>query len=434
MSQIYLDIFIFIGVSLLLRGVIRLRRVYEFPTLMSFIFLSFIAPQAISLVNNPGIVSDDAVQSVLIMSCLCLTMCLLGFALKPNLSVLNKFVYAADDRKLFDAGVVLSSIGLASVVLLQSIDIQTADNSNWTGPATIIYFFGNLRHAGFAILLNLAIRKWNLRHLMGLVLSLMPVLYMVLIAGRRTSTFIFLITIGLTLFYTKKLLPTRWIVLLAVVACAYLIPLLGALRGDFWTLLLSGQFGEIDFSSGIDRILLSGDVLELRNAAMSIETVNSTQAFGYGRGLWNDIVFQYVPGQLVGYEFKDSLSFENTLTADIKALYGVSFSLGSTPTGIGDSYVELGFAGCFIFGAIAYLFRHLWTASFHYSSIYAQILYIGLIGPALIGVTHGVGIFFQHAIIQYICLWSVWKYSHIPRAYPSHASQRQSLPTNALVR
>ncbi|MEO0770914.1 MAG: hypothetical protein AAFY72_16080, partial [Cyanobacteria bacterium J06649_4] len=361
----------------------------------------------------PGIVSDSSVESVLIMTGLCVLMCSLGFALKPRKRILAKLVHAADDKRLFSAGIFLSSIGLASVLLLQSINIQIASNSNWTGPATVIYFFGNLRHVGFAVLLNLTIRKWNALNLMGLAFSLMPVLYMVLIAGRRTSTFILFITIGLTLFYTKKILPARWLVILAVAACAYLIPLLGALRGDFWALLLSGQLSEIDFSSGIDRILLSGDVLELRNAAMSIETVNSTQSFGYGTGLWNDIVFQYVPGQLVGYEFKDSLMFDNALPEDIKSLYGRSFSLGSTPTGMGDSYAEFGFAGCLIFGAIAYLFRHIWVASTYYTSLYAQILYIALISPALIGVTHGVGIFFQHAVLQSFCVWGVWKYSHI---------------------
>ncbi|NJO92983.1 MAG: hypothetical protein HC831_31500 [Chloroflexia bacterium] len=183
----------------------------------------------------------------------------------------------------------------------------------------------------------------------------------------------------------------------------------------FLPLLFSGRFNEIDFSSGIDRILLSGDVLELRNAAMIIEAVDRSGSFGYGSGFWNDIVFQYVPGQIVGYDFKKSLQFNSTISEDIINFYGTSFSRGSTHTGIGDSYLEFGFAGCLIFALIAYFFKHIWLSSIYDSSIYSQFLYIGLISPILIGVTHGVGIFFQHAILQIICVWGVWKYSHIPR-------------------
>ncbi|NJO59332.1 MAG: hypothetical protein HC836_13770 [Richelia sp. RM2_1_2] len=395
MSEVYFDLFVIICLGLFLRGIYKKYKLYDFPSLMSFIFLSFILPQAISLLRNPGIVSNSSVEKVLLMACLCVFMCWLGFTIKPSTALLNKFSYSANDKKLFVSGIFFSTVGLISILLLQRINIQTAVNSNWTGPATIIYFFGNLRHIGFAIILNLLLRRGGKINFTGLLFALIPVLYMIIVAGRRTSTFIFIITIGITIFYTKKILPSRLLIIAFVISTTFMIPLLGELRGEFWTLLFSGRFNEIDFSSGIDRILLSGDVLELRNAAMIIEAVDRSGSFGYGSGFWNDIVFQYVPGQIVGYDFKKSLQFNSTISEDIINFYGTSFSRGSTHTGIGDSYLEFGFAGCLIFALIAYFFKHIWLSSIYDSSIYSQFLYIGLISPILIGVTHGVGIFFS---------------------------------------
>jgi hypothetical protein len=238
---------------------------------------------------------------------------------------------------------------------------------------------------------------------------------MIIVLGRRTSTFILVITVGLTLFHVKKITPPKVISALFVFGSAYLIPLLGALRGDFWELIFSGKISSIDFTLGIDRILMVGDVLELRNAAMMIDVTDLSDHLGYGRGFWNDIVFQYVPGQILGNDFKKSLQFQLSTQSDIVNHFGQSLSSGSTATGLGDSYVEFGFLGCLVFAAIAYLFKYLWASSMFNSSVYSQILYIGLVSPALIAVTHGVGTFFQHAILQFICVYGIWKYSHLPK-------------------
>ncbi|MEO1392663.1 MAG: hypothetical protein AAFV90_07110 [Cyanobacteria bacterium J06634_5] len=411
MSEIYLDMFIILCLCLLARGILGGRKVYDFPTLMTFVFISFVLPQAVSLVDNPGIVSDSSVEKVMLMTCICLLASWIGFNIKPSSKILKKFSYLIDDKKLFRSGIFLSAIGLLSVVLLQKIDIQIAENSNWTGPATIIYFFGNLRHIGFSILLNLLLRKGNARNLIGALFSLIPVLYMVVVAGRRASAFMLLITIGLNLFYTKKIIPPKLLTISSVVSAALLIPLLGAMRGDFWSLLFSGQVDKIDFFAGINRIVDSGDVLELRNAAMLIEATDVNHSFGLGAGFWNSIVFQYVPGQLLGYEFKQSLQFKDAAEANIINLYGTSFSSGSTVTGMGDSYAEFGFLGCLVFVLIAYGMRHLWLSSLDYFNVYSQTLYIVLVSSALLSVTHGVGTFFQHAIAQMLCVWIVWRYS-----------------------
>jgi hypothetical protein len=79
---------------------------------------------------------------------------------------------------------------------------------------------------------------------------------------------------------------------------------------------------------------------------------------------------------------------------------GYEWSLGSTITGIGDSYVQFGYFGSLSFALIGYLFKTLWVTSIERKSVVSLLLMIGLISPAMIGVTHGIGRFLQEFVFQ----------------------------------
>jgi hypothetical protein len=81
---------------------------------MGGIFVSFILPQAIALSNNPGPVSQQALERVLLMSCLCAAMCWLGYQLPPSHSFLKKLDISVDSKKLFRGGIVFVLIGYVS--------------------------------------------------------------------------------------------------------------------------------------------------------------------------------------------------------------------------------------------------------------------------------------------------------------------------------
>jgi hypothetical protein len=49
---------------------------------------------------------------------------------------------------------------------------------------------------------------------------------------------------------------------------------------------------------------------------------------------------------------------------------------------------------------MGYLFKNLWIISVNPNSIVFRVLYMGLVSPAMVSVTHGVGRFFQEAIFQ----------------------------------
>jgi hypothetical protein len=404
MTQILLDGFITTCLMLLLWGLMRPERIYQYPFLMGAMFSSFLIPQAVALVANPGGAAQTAIDKALIMAILCAVMCWFGYQFKPRASFIQRLSFAIEPHRFFQAGIVLTLVSFISNLALSRIQIDATEVGTWTGPATILYFFGNLRFIGFAIFFSIMLKQPKLSNIFITILSSYPIIEIITVWGRRTPVMIFLVTIGVTLFYVKRYLPPRFLVIIMTVLGAFLIPLVGKLRGDFWSALFTGNLSSIDFNSGLDRVL-RGEILELRNAAILIEATDRLGNFGFGTGFWDDIVFRFVPGQLLGSGFKESLQFHwaaDPLT--IVRLYGYRFPTGSTFTGIGDSYVQFSFLGCLIFAAIGYLFKNLWISSFYFNSIASQTFYVGLVSPVLVGVTHGIGRFIQDAIFQVIFL------------------------------
>lgn len=388
------------------------ERIYQYPFLNATIFMTFILPQAISLVRYPYPVKSSAVDQILLLSSICLCMTWVGYKIRPNAKLVSKFNISINSDRLFRAGIVLAFISIFSGLLLDRITISTNDIGNWTGPATILYFFGNLRYISAAIFLISFLKKRTTKNLFWLAFIMIPIFEVVIVHGRRTPTFTLLALVGVSIFFVKRLAPPRILIASVIFLGAFLIPLIGQMRGEFWSALFTGNLSLDIVLTGLDRILLKGDVLELRNGAMLLQASNQLQKFGFGTGYWSDIVFQYIPGQLVGYDIKQALQINFGVTqADIINVFGTSFSAGTTKTGIGDSYAEFGYFGCLIFGALAYLYRHIWISAFYYKSVTAQVLYIGLLSPALIGVTHGIGRFLQDAIFQIIFVGISVKYA-----------------------
>ncbi|YAF95694.1 MAG: hypothetical protein AB3A66_24650 [Nodularia sp. CChRGM 3473] len=401
MSQIYLDLLIIICIGLLVWGILKSERIYQFPFYMGGVFTSFILPQAVSLVFKPGLASPQAVQNVLIMSSLCAAMCWIGYSGNANLKLIKKLEFPFDEKKLLHAGILLIAFGSLCNALLFIVTPQTNSVGNWTGPSTIIYFFRQTFYIGLVILLQSVIRKPRGSKINYLLLTLSPILYTIILGGRRSPTAGLILIFALSLFFEKTILPPRLLVASVIFLGIFLIPLFGILRFGIWEKLFTGNLSVSDLMSGLDYIM-QGKVLELRNAAIIMEYVKSEDEYGYGSGYWNGLVFQFVPGQILGQEFKSSL-YINTGTTNLSAklfeFTGYQIPTGSTTTGIGDSFLEFGYFGCLIFAFLAYFFKNLWISSRYYGNSFSRIIYISLIYQMHWIITHGTYLFFATNLV-----------------------------------
>jgi hypothetical protein len=401
MAHTLLDIFTLICVGLLGWGISKPERAYQFPFIMGFIFVSFLLPQAFVLVDSPGAVSPEALIKVLVVSCLCAACCLVGYQIAPHRKLLQTLNIRIDHDRLFNAAIVLAVMGHLFSFLIGRTVITTTDSGTWSGAGTIYIFFFQVIYIAFTIFLIEFIDNPNFKNFLFTAFSGFPIIQVVMV-GRRQPTMTLTIIVGLAFFLTRRYVPPRWVFVSLVFATVFLIPVVGLMREKFWILLFSGDWDGVSF--GIQQSfskLVEGDTLELRNAALLIDATDRAGHFGFGKGYWNSLVFQYVPGQILGTGFKASLQFEQA-NLNLEELYNYSIPSGTTPTAIGEVYTEFSYFGCLVFTLMAYLFKHLWIGAVYLRSIPCQLLYVGLISPAMVGLTHATARFLQEFVFQAI--------------------------------
>ncbi|MBW4545034.1 MAG: hypothetical protein KME25_11390 [Symplocastrum torsivum CPER-KK1] len=354
---------------------------------MGGIFVSFILPQAIALINKPGPVSQEALERVFLMSCLCAAMCWFGYQLPPSRNLIKKLDLAIDTKKLFQGGIVFVLIGYVSYFLIMRQPEAARENTQWTGIITIYAFFSTLIYPGLTILLSSTLRHPTISKLILTAFAAALPLHTIILYGRREPTATFILTIGLSLYFIRKLVPPRWLVISFVVIALFAIPLTGTYRaiaktGD-WS-----QLQEIQPLETLENFVKNQEILELKNAALLMDAAVRTNQYGYGIEYWNSLIFRFVPAQLVGANFKKLLQIE-LANYDLETLYRYKMTTGITITGIGDAFTQFDYMGCLFFFCLAWFFKTLWFSANYKNSITSQIFYVSLFSPSMLSVTHG---------------------------------------------
>jgi hypothetical protein len=393
-------------------------RALEFPCFMGATFGVFILPQALSLIRFPGPAPASAVPDVLLMSCLCLAACLAGYRAKPWGRLIHAASRPIDESRLFHVGLVFVGCGFFFQHLLSETDVQFSENGGMTGLATIYLFFAELAFAGFAICLFAALRRRTLGAILAaLVAGIIPL--QAIAIGRREPAAIFALTIGLGLFFWRGLKPPRWALVLAVIFATLALPATGTYRGlqneKDWD-----GVRQMNLVANFNRFIGQESILELRNGAILIHATRENSAYQYGAAYWNHLVFRFVPAQFLGADFKQSLMFQNVLDAagqaEAQAQYDIP--IGSTITGMGDSFQQFGWFGCLFFAGMAILFRSLWHAANDRRAVFAQLLYMSVTTSAMRAVTHWTLDFLPGLLYHAVFLGLAFLYARVPQPRP----------------
>lgn len=417
MSELFLWLFISICVGIIGWGLVRPDRVYQYPFYMAAIFISFILPQGFALLDNPGAARPEAIERVLLMACLCAAMCWAGYQMKPNAEFVEKISIPIDEHKLFRMGVVMTIFCYSlRGVLGSAIRATGLTGGAWSGPITIIAFFYSIINIAFAITLIHAIKYPNFRNILVAIISSYPLMELAFGGGRRSILIALILTIGLAFFYVRRYLPPRLLSLSAIGASAYLLPLIGQDRGEFWSKFFTLQFDQISWTKSFDATL-AGTTLELRNAAIMMDASQHTGQYGFGTGYWDYFVFRFIPGQLLGRDFKSALQF-NLVDRNVLESFDYSVPTGTTPTGIGDSFIEFSFFGCFFYFFQAFLFKHIWAAAIEKKNLVNQVLYVGLLSNVSLNITHSTSAFFADSFFQFVFLGIALLFSRVKPEKP----------------
>jgi hypothetical protein len=171
-----------------------------------------------------------------------------------------------------------------------------------SGIVTIYFQFAQLLNIAFPILLFLALIKPDFTNIFLAFISGFPTLLSIITAGRREPTAFFFLAIAFACYYIYKWRPPRIAIIAVILLATLIIPATADYRSVAKKEGALAALQSLDLGKSFNDYFNNDDgtYLELNVAAHVIEGYSFTGDFQYGAGYWDQMVFRYIPAQLVG--------------------------------------------------------------------------------------------------------------------------------------
>lgn len=407
MSDFFLLLFILLCSWTIGKIIINPKLAYEYPYFMGAMFAVFLIPQAISIKLNPGNASPASIDLTFFMCFLCLLMAVLGYYFGPSIIITKRFDHNLDLKKLIFIATAYTIAGGVLFVLINR-NPMTEQKGNWNGIITIYCMLFQIINVAFAICVFLALYKKKPFYIILAIIISLPIISLILFAGRRELTALFVLTIAMAFFYIKGFVPPRVLIIAGLVSVMLIIPLIGMYRQNVETMSPLTAITSIDIKNDFVTYFKEGKDMELTLAVYMVEATTFFGSYDFGADYWNEMVFRYFPGQIFGRDLKASLMLgshgQDVFKTDFIPLNGL------TTTCVGDSFRHFGLLGGFFYFFLGGFFRELYRLSF-LSNILVKAFYVICMVQALLSVSHGSVNFMPGIFHMYIFLWIAAAYS-----------------------
>lgn len=365
---------------LLLWGFARPERMYQFPFLAGAITFSFILPQMPALADDMFL-PPDAFAKTIGFTVLCLLACRLGWAAHARPF---RFLEAHfDEQRLLAVAALFSLAGAYFYFQLSRLPGDLTVGVQMSGVPVIYLFFGRLLSYGLGIALLCAARRPSLAACAIILFDATFYFDRIVVTGKRAEAAELVLMVLLAIWFYRRWVIPRIVVLVSLLAGTVLMTSMSDYR-DITRAEASPKWSEvasIDVWTNFTEQLQHGG-LELRNAVLRINDADATMAFDYGTFHWNTLVFNYVPAQLFGAEFKDSLMVQPPPRAR-----DYHPSTGTTETGMADAFQSFWYLGFIKFLLLAMVVRRIWeSAVMGWAG--GQLLYMFTAVPATHAISH----------------------------------------------
>ena len=409
---------------LVLHGLRRKEGCYEFQVLFAGAFAFSIIPQLVNHVYSEGrlpqqVYEDRGVEWGIVMCILCLLAGCWG-SIRPlcGAGSLRAFIPATHPEKYWWAGVALCVIGTYGMVAVDQMAggfrarfMQGGHYALETsGRVTIYMYLGKLSALGLVLCIISAIHqgtflKWAFTALM-LVYPIASVIFL----GRRTAVVSLALVLGLSLWFYKRWAPPRLVSIAGLATCGLLVIFLPHYRD------VANQTGNI--REAVKQIQVE-DVLEgyrtgergegMDNLIVGVAARMKDHSFSLGSVFWNGLVDFFVPAQIVGADFKQSLFLKiGKEDSDLFSEYcGYMMEFDSYLTGPYSVYREFWFFGCLLYYLMARFYKRLWRLANETQGSSAQILYMATLLFVPFSVVNSAQDCFARFTLAFGVLWVV---------------------------
>lgn len=387
--------------AILAAGFIRRISFLQLPFLTAAVFLGWVVPQLWQVRQNYGSLAADylTLLHIFCIACLLATVGAWHFGIRSGKR--GSIRDAVTDETLLRICIIITIIAwLMTFAIGMRADEERAA-STWSGPLAIMSFFLNLKVISLFLSLYLVLKRRSPLIVAVLVANVILYVPTVLLLFRRRAMLEALTSVILALWFGRRILAPRALVAAAIPAGLVVVFAVGTLRnlGEVNTTqahwisvaeVTSADLWSTTPFGGTDR------APELTNALRIVRFSEDWGLHTYGAASWDRIIQLWVPGQLVGQVNKQSLMLDTDVPQEILDAYNEENRVGSTPTGMGEAYLEFGFFGIIFFGAMGFVTGRWWSRA-NRGSRTAMVFYaVGL--PAALLMPTAYAIYFFNSI------------------------------------
>ncbi|MGH1579302.1 hypothetical protein [Planktotalea sp.] len=403
----------------------------KLPVLVAVLYLLWFLPQVAGLATDISVPASGYNRLILMMS-VCLIAFWIGWYQKAKPVIPSP---PPDFTKMVLPTLILTLISIAINLLLARYRNEWTGGQQWSGPITIVAFFAQVREVALVLSLLLFLNLKDRRSFMLLAANLAITVPVAIVLLRRSEMIGLLAALLCAYWFARRKTISPPILAACGVGLVIVVYVIGPLRGA--SLAIEASTGErpllfdpdlwrnINIESAIAKNLEKAH--DVRNALYVIDYTAENWAYNFGLALWNGFVRLYIPGQILGAEFKQSLYFEQARnTFDyIHLAYGFEFSVGTTSTGFGSAFSDFGYFGALYFFLMGYVLKLMFTygcAGYFWS----QVAYMCFLPKVLVSLTHGHDKFFvsiPFLAIVILSLRAASKYRYRLRAVPQRQRQ-----------
>jgi hypothetical protein len=434
MTEILFVLNVLLVAVLLIEGLWLRTGYLQVPFLSALIYAIWFLPQAMVLLDDPSL-PPGSMATLLTMSLLSLAAIWLGWRQGVGHGPFEHQRLAVPEQRLVlpVLAITLFAAAMRALILAQPDSLRAS--TQWTGPITIMAFFAQVGIVSLVLSLAMVMRRRTPATLALAAANVGLYAAPLLIYFRRGETSEFILATLLCLFFVRGKRPPRAAIAAGLVLAFAFINGVGYLRalGGGYTLDDAGKIETriptLDEISQIDWFTLqtfeeSKYRSETRNAAMYMAVTDETGSLSLGSEIWNLIIQAYVPGQIVGFEFKHSLMIGDNLTRLAQKHGGYETYTGTTSTGFTYPYRDFWFFGAAVFFLVSrFMARQFLKA--HAGSLEALSLYAIMLPLSLLAVTHYGYYVLINTPLPGFAAWAAFKFAR--PSSPRRLAMRQGM-------
>ncbi|MEN7972432.1 MAG: hypothetical protein ABFR47_01215 [Verrucomicrobiota bacterium] len=375
-------------------------RFYQFPFWAGAIALGWFFPQAVGGYSHASDFPEGAYADGMLFASLCTLGLWAGFELAlARTTAKGSWLGASFDvGRLYYAGALLCLVGFFFQWKLWSLPEEMLAQSQWSGATVKYLFLASVFKFGFLILwlLYLSQPKVIAPKLLVFILPCLGFLLgAAVLRGRRSEMMNLFSYLAVGLWLVRRISVPRWVVTSLLALGLVFINGIGIYRGIMKNKDVSlaerlTEAANADYLS-VSKTAVEQSGAEFTNYIYYRQVYVDLGIYDFGLSHWNKLVFNYVPGQLVGREFKESLYYlptGKTVAQLGEELYGYQRRTGSTNSGYKDSFGSFGWFGFIKFGLIGYIAGALYRYAMG-GHFLGQLLYLYVLTTAMQSITHG---------------------------------------------